>query len=57
MLLQASDIEYDERSICVDDMNGNLQTTDNLDAIQTDAASSSLTISEEDIVKYLRIFP
>ena len=54
--LQASDIEYDERSICVDDMNGNLQTTDNLDAIQTDAASSSLTISEEDIVKYLRIF-
>lgn len=37
-------------------MNGNLQTTDNLDAIQTDAASSSLTISEEDIVKYLRIF-
>lgn len=54
--LQDSDIEYDERSVYIDDMNGNLQTTENLDAIQTDAASSSLTISEEDIVKYLRIF-
>ncbi len=54
--LQDSDIEYDERSVYIDDMNGNLQTTENLDAIQTDAASSSLTISEEDVAKYLRIF-
>lgn len=54
--LQTSGIIYDERSVYVNDMSGNLQTEENLDAIKVDAASSSLTIYEEDIVKYLRIF-
>lgn len=47
-------IEYDERSSYVGDMSGNLQTTENLEAIKGDL--TTLTMSDDDILKYLRIF-
>lgn len=54
--LLKSNIQYDERSSYVGDMSGNLQTTEILEAIKADLTASTLTMSDNDISKYLRIF-
>ena len=54
--LKTHDIVYDERSNYIIDMNGNLQTQENLDAIKSDAAESTLIVGDDEVMKYLRMF-
>lgn len=54
--LRGAAIEYDERLSYVSDMEGNLQTKENLEVIKADSTTVSLTMSDIDISKYLRIF-
>lgn len=54
--LKSHEIAYDERSSYVEDMSGNLQTENNLDILKNGFASSSLTVKDDEILKYLRIF-
>lgn len=54
--LHSAGIEYDERLSYVGDMEGNLQTNENMEAIKTCSTTESLTMSDDDISKYLRIF-
>lgn len=54
--LKNHDIIYDDRSNYVVDMSKNLQTEENFNAIKADLTSSSMTVDDDDILKYLRVF-
>lgn len=54
--LKSHEITHDERSSYVEDMSGNLQTENNLEILKNDFTSSSLTVKDDEILKYLRIF-
>lgn len=54
--LKSNNIIYDERANYVTEMQGNLQTQENLTEIFEDSKSKGLVFTEDAISKYLRLF-
>lgn len=56
LFLKQNNIEFDDRSDYVTDMKGNLQTDENFMSIKASLAGQSISIEDDEILKYLRIF-
>lgn len=56
LFLKENNIELDERSDYVTDMNGNLQTNENFESIKASLSEQPISIEDDEILKYLRIF-
>lgn len=56
LFLKQNNIEFDDRSDYVTEMNGNLQTNENLARIKASLSGQFISIEDDEILKYLRIF-
>ncbi len=56
LFLKENNIEFDERSDYDTDMNGNLQTNENFESIKASLSEQPISIEDDEILKYLRIF-
>lgn len=54
--LSSSDVKLDDRANYVTEMDGNLQTSDNIEKLLDDSSIKGYNFKEEDIAKYLRVF-
>lgn len=56
LFLKQNSIEFDDRSDYVTDMKGNLQTDENFMSIKASLVGQSISMEDDEILKYLRIF-